>query len=93
MLIRPYPLARLRAQAQLVEVRAVDLCFTADEAERLSQRCHGAGDRTGPVAALERRTEGWIAGLQLAALSLHNRKILPDLSRLSLAAIALLWIT
>jgi LuxR family maltose regulon positive regulatory protein len=65
----PLPLARLRARGELVEVRAADLRFTTDEAEEFLNEVMGL--RLGPalVAALEARTEGWAAGLQLAALS------------------------
>jgi LuxR family transcriptional regulator, maltose regulon positive regulatory protein len=67
------PLARLRARGQLFELRAADLRFTADEAaEFLNQ---GMRLQLSPrdVAVLEQRTEGWIAGLQLAALSMQGR--------------------
>ncbi|HEY3474833.1 MAG TPA: LuxR C-terminal-related transcriptional regulator, partial [Anaerolineales bacterium] len=68
------PLARLRARGQLTELRAADLRFTLDEAtEFLNQ---GMNLRLSPenVAALEARTEGWIAGLQLAALSMQGQQ-------------------
>jgi LuxR family maltose regulon positive regulatory protein len=67
------PLARLRARAQLVEVRAADLRFTPAEAAEFL----GAMNLSlspDDVAALEERTEGWIAGLQLAALSLQGQR-------------------
>ncbi|MDR2988838.1 MAG: hypothetical protein LBV34_28785, partial [Nocardiopsaceae bacterium] len=66
------PLARLRARGELVEIRAADLRFTPDEA---AAYLTGMGLRltAGDVAALERRTEGWIAALQLAALSMRGR--------------------
>ena len=67
------PLARLRARGELVEVRAADLRFTADEVGGLPQRRHRAGPDAPDIAALEGRTEGWIAALQLAALSLQGR--------------------
>ncbi len=67
------PLARLRARGELAEVRAADLRFTPDEAARYLNGVMGLG-LTGPdVAALEGRTEGWIAALQLAALSIQGR--------------------
>ena len=72
----PLPLARLRGRGQLTEVRAADLRFTDAEAASLLQHV-AAG--SGPVlsaeavAALAERTEGWAAGLQLAALSLRGR--------------------
>jgi LuxR family maltose regulon positive regulatory protein len=65
----PLPLSRLRARGELLEVRAADLRFTAEEADAFLNQIMGL--RLGPaqVAALEARTEGWAAGLQLAALS------------------------
>lgn len=68
------PLARLRARGELVEVRASDLRFTADEATAYLNGVHGLDLTAADVAALETRTEGWIAALQLAALSLHDRE-------------------
>ncbi len=68
----PLPLARLRVRNQLTEVRAADLRFTEVEAAQFF-RHHGVDLQDQAVAALDRRTEGWIAGLQLAALSLHSR--------------------
>jgi LuxR family maltose regulon positive regulatory protein len=69
----PLPLARLRARGQLVEVRAADLCFGAEEAARFLAAISGRDLTPDQVAALEARTEGWIAGLQLAGLSLRGR--------------------
>ncbi len=73
----PLPLARLRARGQLAELRADELRFTADEAAALLQQQVAAGPGVGlpdaAVAALAARTEGWAAGLQLAALSLRGR--------------------
>ncbi len=69
----PLPLAQLRARGQLVELRAKDLRFTADE---VADYLNGSMDlqlSSADVAALEGRTEGWIAALQLAALSLQGR--------------------
>src|SRR4051812_27905744 len=65
----PLPLARLRARGELVEVRAADLRFTADEAEAFLNEVMELQLDPALVAALEARTEGWPAGLQLAALS------------------------
>jgi LuxR family maltose regulon positive regulatory protein len=70
----PLPLARLRVRGELVEVRAADLRFTGDEALAFFNDMMGLGLGAGDVAALEARTEGWIAGLQLAALSLRGRQ-------------------
>ena len=69
----PWPLARLRARGQLVEVRAADLRFTEQEAARYFA---GMGLALTPaeVVTLEGRTEGWVAALQLAALSLQGRE-------------------
>jgi len=69
----PLPLARLRAQGQLTEVRAADLRFGAAEANMFLQTVMGLDLENEAVATLEQRTEGWIAGLQLAALSLQGR--------------------
>ncbi len=69
----PLPLARLRAAGQLAELRTDDLRFTADEATALLHEATGADLPVTAVAALEARTEGWVAGLQLAALSLRGQ--------------------
>ena len=68
------PLARLRAGGDLVEVRAADLRFTPAEAASYLNEVVGLDLRAADVAALEGRTEGWIAALQLAALSLQGRE-------------------
>ena len=65
----PLPLSRLRARGELVEVRAADLRFTPDEAEAFLNEVMGLQLEPALVTALETRTEGWAAGLQLAALS------------------------
>jgi LuxR family maltose regulon positive regulatory protein len=70
----PLALARLRASGQLVELRADDLRFTADEAAALLREALGADLPNAAVAALTARTEGWAAGLQLAALSLRGQE-------------------
>jgi LuxR family transcriptional regulator, maltose regulon positive regulatory protein len=69
----PLPLARLRARSELVEIRAADLRFTSDEAAAYLNESMGLDLTAGDVAALEGRTEGWIAALQLAALSMQGR--------------------
>ena len=69
----PLPLARLRAGGQLAELRAADLRFTAAEAAALFRESAGADLPAAAVAALAARTEGWVAGLQLAALSLEGQ--------------------
>jgi LuxR family transcriptional regulator, maltose regulon positive regulatory protein len=67
------PLARLRARGELVEIRAAELRFTADEALAYLNGVMGLQLTAGDVATLEGRTEGWIAALQLAALSMQGR--------------------
>lgn len=67
------PLPRLRGRGQLVEFRAADLRFTAEETGLYLNRVHGLGLVSGDVEALESRTEGWAAALQLAAVSLRGR--------------------
>ena len=67
------PLARLRGRGELVEIRAADLRFTPDEAAEYLNGVMGLVLTARDVAALEGRTEGWIAALQLAALSLQGR--------------------
>ena len=59
------PLARLRARSQLTELRATDLRFTSSEAAEFLNQVMGLNLSGEDIAALERRTEGWIAGLQL----------------------------
>ena len=68
------PLARLRTRGQLTELRVADLRFTPTEAAAFLNQVMGLGLSTEEVAALENRTEGWIAGLQLAAVSMQGRK-------------------
>jgi LuxR family maltose regulon positive regulatory protein len=68
------PLARLRARGQLTELRAVDLRFTLAEAAEFLNWMMGLNLSEGDIDALESRTEGWIAGLQLAALSMQGRE-------------------
>ncbi|MEZ4656657.1 MAG: LuxR C-terminal-related transcriptional regulator [Caldilineaceae bacterium] len=67
------PLTRLRARGQMTEIRAADLRFTPDEAADFLNRTMGLTLAPTQVAALEARTEGWIAGIQLAALSMQGR--------------------
>ena len=66
------PLARLRARGELVEIRAADLRFTVPEVATYLNDVAALELTTGDIAALETRTEGWIAALQLAALSLRG---------------------
>jgi len=70
----PLPLSRLRARGQLIEIRAVDLCFTVEEAAAFLNQVMGLALTIDQVRALERRTEGWVTGLQLAALSMQGRE-------------------
>ena len=67
------PLARMRARGELAEIRAAELRFTADEAAAYLNEMMGLQLTARQVAALEGRTEGWIAALQLAALSMQGR--------------------
>ena len=69
----PFPLARLRARGELTELRASDLRFDAKEAGSFLNEVMDLELAADDVAALEERTEGWIAGLKLSALSLQGR--------------------
>jgi len=68
----PIPLARLRIRRQLVEIRAADLRFSYEEAKSLFNEMMTLGLTPDDTARLEERTEGWIAGLQMAALALRS---------------------
>jgi LuxR family maltose regulon positive regulatory protein len=70
----PLPLARLRGRGELAEIRAADLRFTPGEAAAYLNEVMGLVLTAADVAALEGRTEGWIAALQLAALSMQGRE-------------------
>jgi LuxR family maltose regulon positive regulatory protein len=70
----PLPIGRLRVRRQLVEVRAADLRFTDDEASALLADALGFDLDAADLARLQERTEGWAAGLHLAALSLGGRE-------------------
>jgi LuxR family maltose regulon positive regulatory protein len=69
----PLPLARLRARGQLSELRAAQLQFETSEADTFLSEVMGLHLSPEGVAVLQKRTEGWIAGLHLAALSLQGR--------------------
>jgi LuxR family maltose regulon positive regulatory protein len=69
----PLPLARLRARGQLAELRERDLRFSPQEAAQLLRTTIGPDLPQAAVAVLADRTEGWVAGLQLVALSLQGR--------------------
>lgn len=66
------PLARMRVRSELTEIRAADLRFTPDEAAAFLNHVMGLSLSADDVAVLESRTEGWIAGLQLAAISVQG---------------------
>jgi LuxR family maltose regulon positive regulatory protein len=68
------PLARLRARGQLTELRAADLRFTSTEAAEFLVQIMGLNLFAEDITALETRTEGWITGLQLAALSMQGQQ-------------------
>ena len=70
----PLPLARLRARGQMTELHAGDLRFTPEQAAAFLKDVMGLDLSDGDIAALEGVTEGWIAALQLAALSMRGRK-------------------
>jgi LuxR family transcriptional regulator, maltose regulon positive regulatory protein len=70
----PLPLARLRARGQMTELHAADLRFTPEEAAAFLKDVMGLELSADNVSALEGITEGWIAALQLAALSMRERK-------------------
>ena len=69
----PLPLSRLRVRGRMTEVRAADLRFTEDETSTYLNDLMGLGLSHEQIEALEARTEGWVAGLQLAALSMQGR--------------------
>ncbi len=74
----PLPLARMRTRGLLVEIRAADLRFTREETAAFLTQALGLTLSAEDLAALEARTEGWIAGLQLAALSMQGRNDITD---------------
>ena len=77
----PLPLARLRARDQIAEIKAADLSFAREEAAAFLKDTMRLNLSDEDVTALEERTEGWIAGLQLAALSMRDRKDIPGFVR------------
>ena len=70
----PWPIARLRARGELTELRSVDLRFTLEEVTAFLNDVVGLGLSPENVTALDARTEGWIAGLQMAAITMRERK-------------------
>ena len=74
----PLPLSRLRVRSQLAEIRADQLRFTREEIAAFLNEAMGLRLSTGDIADLEMRTEGWIAGLQLAAIALQSHIAMQD---------------
>ena len=70
----PIPISRLRARGQLNELRANDLRFTVEETAVFLNQMMGLNLSTAEIATLESRTEGWITGLQMAAISMQGSK-------------------
>lgn len=73
----PLPLARMRGRAQLLELRATDLRFSDSEAQEFLNQVMRLNLSSADTAALAARTEGWIAGLQMAAVSMQGREDIP----------------
>ncbi len=73
----PWPLARLRSRNELIELRAKDLRFTEEEAIHFFNRAMGLDLSKEIIRDLDRHTEGWIAGLQLSAISMKGRNDIP----------------
>jgi LuxR family maltose regulon positive regulatory protein len=73
----PLPLTRLRARSDLLELRMADLRFTTQEAAVFLSQTMGLQVSSDEVTRITRRTEGWIAGLQMAALSMQNAADIP----------------
>jgi LuxR family maltose regulon positive regulatory protein len=69
----PLSLSRRRGRSELTEIRMADLCFTTKEAVEFLNTCMGLDLSAEDITRLEDRTEGWIVGLQMAALSLQGR--------------------
>jgi LuxR family maltose regulon positive regulatory protein len=70
----PLPLSKLRARNQMTEIRAADLRFTTEEATAFLGDVMGLALSAADVSALEEVTEGWVAALQLAAISMRHRE-------------------
>lgn len=70
----PMPLGRLRVQRQLKEIRELDLRFTIDETSAFFNNLMGLNLSPEDIHSLETRTEGWVAGLQLAGLTLQGQR-------------------
>lgn len=69
----PLPLGRLRVRGQLLEIRADDLRFTPEETQHFLQEAMKLNLTQAQIHALEQKTQGWVAGLQLAGLSLQDK--------------------
>jgi LuxR family maltose regulon positive regulatory protein len=74
----PFPLARLRSRGQLIEIRTQDLRFTLKETATFLNQIMGLNISDHNLSLLETRTEGWVTGLQMAALSMQGRQDLGD---------------
>jgi len=72
------PLALLRGRGQLLEIRMNDLCFSMEDADSFLNSGMGLNLAAQVVKALHNKTEGWIAGLQMAALSLRESASLQE---------------
>lgn len=70
----PLPLARLRARSQMLEVRTADLCFSTEDTQEYLNREMGLSISLEDIDTITARTEGWIAGLQMAAVSMQGRQ-------------------
>ena len=70
----PLPLARWRVKGEVAEIRADDLSFTIEEATTFIKNTAGVALSEQDLAMLESRTEGWVAGLKMAALSLQGKE-------------------
>ena len=77
----PLNLRRLRARSQMVEIRAQDLRFTADETYVFMRKAMGSSVDQATAALLQEKTEGWVTGLRLSLLSLHGAEDLDQLSQ------------
>jgi LuxR family maltose regulon positive regulatory protein len=73
----PLPLAQLRARGEMLELRADSLMFSEDEAAEYLSKVMGIEPTEDQIRAIENRTEGWIAGLQLAAISMQGERERP----------------
>ena len=83
----PFPVARLRARREMVELRAADLRFTAEETTTLFDQATDSNLDPQDIAILERRTVGWITGLQLATLGITtDTGLIPKASVLELVS-------